>query len=84
MYGPGSAPTGAFCLHQITIPRFQTLKMILAGDCVPFLMKLCCSCGRIVKKMCQKEVKKSCRKKNFLQPIAHLGLLTLRRLYSAL
>ena len=53
------------CISWGKIPRFQTLKMILAGDCVPFLMKLCCSCGRIVKKMCQKEVKKSCRKKIF-------------------
>ena len=58
--------TGAFCLYQITVPRFQTLVTILAGDCVPFLMKLCRTCGGIVKKVCQKGIKKELQENYFL------------------
>jgi hypothetical protein len=85
IYGPGSAPTGAFCLHQLgqntSIPDSEN----------DFSRRLCSFFDEIVLllwKNCEKSVLKSrqkkLQKKIFLQLIAHLGLLTLRRLYSAL
>ena len=81
MYGPGSAPTGAFCLHQIMFPDSENdSSRRLCSFFDEIVLLLWKNCEKSVLKRRQKKL----QKKYFLQFIAHLGFLTLRRLYSAL
>ena len=85
MYGPGSAPTGAFCLHQLgqntSIPDSENdSSRRLCSFFDEIVLLLWKNCEKSVLKSRQKKL----QKKIFLQLIAHLVFLTLRRLYSAL